>query len=146
MYWQSFFKSFCLLRAEARKKRTVFIKKVQRQLHFLLVFSTRVEKLSLHLAFIYNIGVELPHLMASNPCALAEQPIENSSDNERSQHHYGEAPCPKLHAVDEVHTKQTGDKRGKHQDNADAGHLLHHARHIIVNNIGVSIHCRIKNV
>ena len=76
MYWQSFFKSFCLLRAEARKKRTVFIKKVQRQLHFLLVFSTRVEKLSLHLAFIYNIGVELPHLMASNPCALAEQPIE----------------------------------------------------------------------
>lgn len=59
MYWQSFFKSFCLLRAEARKKRTVFIKKVQRQLHFLLVFSKRVEKLSLHLAFIYNIGMEL---------------------------------------------------------------------------------------
>ena len=65
MYWQSFFKSFCLLRAEARKKRTVFIKKVQRQLHFLLVFSTRVEKLSLHLAFIYNIGVEL-----ASPCGI----------------------------------------------------------------------------
>ena len=84
--------------------------------------------------------------MASNPCALAEQPIENSSDNERSQHHYGEAPCPKLHAVDEVHTKQTGDKRREHQDNANTGHLLHHVRHIIVDNIGVSIHCRIKNV
>lgn len=63
MYWQSFFKSFCLLRAEARKKRTVFIKKVQRQLHFLLVFSKRVEKLSLHLAFIYNnrCGIAPPY-------------------------------------------------------------------------------------
>ena len=51
-----------------------------------------------------------------------------------------------FHAVYQVHTEQTGNQRGEHQDNADAGEHFHDAAYIIINNTGVSVHCRVKDV
>ena len=51
-----------------------------------------------------------------------------------------------FHSIDQVHSKQTGDQRGEHQDNGDTGKHLHDAAHVVVDNVGIRVHCGIQDV
>ena len=80
------------------------------------------------------------------PRLALEIPIEENRGHKAEHKGYGEAPNPVLHAVGKVHTEQTGDEGGEHQDNADAGEHLHHLRHVVVDDVSVGFHRRFQDV
>ena len=75
-----------------------------------------------------------------HPTSASKQPIEGGSNYDRGNNHQGEAPPRCFHAIDQVHPEDAGDKRGEHQDDGNGSHLLHDARHIIINNGGIGFH------
>ena len=81
-----------------------------------------------------------------NPSFPAEKAIKYACYDYRSDDYHGKTPPHGFHATYQVHTKYTGYQRGEHQDNGDGGHLFHHARHIVINNAGVGLHGRVKNI
>lgn len=58
----------------------------------------------------------------------------------------GEAPGDLFHAVYQVHAEEAGNECGEHEDNADAGEHLHDGTHVVVDDIGVSIHRGVEDV
>ena len=75
-----------------------------------------------------------------HPTSSSKQPIEGGGDYDGGYNHQGEAPPRSLHAVNQVHTEDTCDKRGEHQYDGHGSHLLHDTRHIIIDNRGVGFH------
>ena len=100
-------------------------------------------------AFLFSptsVSVIFQSRSLSNPRFSAEQGIEHGGYEHGAACHKRESPPRSFHAVDQVHTEDTCDKRGEHQDDGDGSHLLHDARHAIVDDAGVSLHGGVQDV
>ena len=82
----------------------------------------------------------------SNPGFPSEDAIEESGDDDGEHNHHGEAPPRGFHAVDEIHSEDARDECGEHEDDGNARHLFHDARHVVVDDAGVGFHCGVKDV
>ena len=80
------------------------------------------------------------------PCFVFEIPHKGNGDANGEEECEGEAPANLLHAVYQVHAEEAGNERGEHQDNADAGEHLHDGAHVVVDDVGISVHCGVKDV
>ena len=58
----------------------------------------------------------------------------------------GKSKFTGFHTIDEVHTKEAGDERRKHHDDADRSERTHHGVHVVVDNAGIGVHRRLQNV
>ena len=80
------------------------------------------------------------------PSLLAEYTITDESHHDGEDDGDGEAPPHFFHARNQVHTEDTCHERRNHEDDIEARHLLHQARHIVVDDVGISFHRRVEDV
>ena len=81
-----------------------------------------------------------------NPGFPAEEPVKAARYQYRQHAYQREGPPGCFQPVDHVHSEDTGDERGEHEDDGHGGHLFHHRSHIIINNVGIGFHGGVQDV
>ena len=77
---------------------------------------------------------------------MAENPPRNARNKRRHDYRDKEAELVAFHAVDKVHSENTGYQRWEHQDYRYRGERTHHGVHVVVDDARVCFHCRLKDV
>ena len=77
---------------------------------------------------------------------MAENGPEEEGDEGGDDECDDESVLAVLHAVDEVHAEEAGDKGWKHQENRHRGQRTHHIVHVVVDNAAVSVHRRLQDI
>ena len=77
---------------------------------------------------------------------MSENPPKETRHCHRYKQRNGKSEGTCLHAVDEVHTKETGYQRGEHHKNGYRGERTHHCVHVVIDDARIGVHGRFKNV
>ena len=86
------------------------------------------------------ISCQISLSAASDKSFVTEYPPRNSRYHNRYDDGDEESELVVFHTVYEVHSKEAGDERGEHQDDADRGERTHHGVHIVVDDARVGVH------
>ena len=77
---------------------------------------------------------------------MSEYYTRHGGDDNGYEQCYEESETAVLHTVDEVHSEERRYKRRQHHDYRHGRERTHHGVHVVVDDAGVGVHRRLKNV
>ena len=80
-----------------------------------------------------------------DPFACSEEPPEAGGDHDADYHGEWEAPPDLFHSADEVHAEEACDECGEHEYDGYGGEHFHDSRHVVVDDVGVGVHCGVED-
>ena len=85
-------------------------------------------------------------ILQSQPLLSLEPHQSQNGGDDRDENGNEETEARCLHTIDKVHAEEGGNESWEHDDHVERGEQTHHLVHVVVDDVGVSVHRRVKDV